>query len=237
MADSLAARGLDRRRIAIINNSPLPIDGMAGELPPLLANGSPLPQFLFAGNLGDFQSLDLLVAAARHLALKRKFRLVFLGSGAARLRLMAAAGDELDRTIHFLPYVSPETALAAMRRSDFGIVSLAPDVYRFAYPSKSMTYLSAGCPLVAVVEPESELARTVTKRGLGYVAAGQSAPAIASVIEQACDERDCWTPERRRHLVAACDELFGERQMLDRWMRLMEEAARQPAAYPRAQAA
>jgi glycosyltransferase involved in cell wall biosynthesis len=237
MADSLAARGLDRRQMAVINNSPLPVEKTAGELPPLLADGDQRPQFLFAGNVGGFQALDLVVEAARQLARRREFRLVFLGAGVAKARLTAAAGDQLGRTIHFLPHVAPETAVAAMRRADFGIVSLAPEAYRYAYPSKSMTYLAAGCPVVAVVEPASQLARTVRERQLGYVAAEHSATAIAQVMERACDERHQWTADRRRELTAACNELFGEKQMLDEWMQLLEELACRPACVRHARAA
>ena len=202
-----------------------------------MADGDRRPLFLFAGNLGDFQALDLVVEAARLLARRREFRLVFLGAGVAKARLIAAAGDQLDRTIHFLPYAAPETAVAAMRRADFGIVSLAPDVYRYAYPSKSMTYLAAGSPLVAIVEPASELARTVLERRLGYVAAEHSAAAIAQAMEQACDRRHQWTPDRRRDLMAACHELLGEKRMLDQWMQLLEGLAGLPACVRHARAA
>jgi glycosyltransferase involved in cell wall biosynthesis len=221
MADALAKRGLDRRQIAVINNSPLPLTGDVCAAPGLLADGDPRPTFLFAGNLGEFQALDALVEAARQLARRRDFRLVFLGAGAARSRLVAAAGDQLDRTIYFLPHASPEAAVAAMRRADYGIVSLAPQVYRYAYPSKSMTYLSAGCPLVTVVEPASELARTVVRYELGYVAASHSPAAIVAALHQACDERYRWTAARRGALAAACESLFGEQRMLEQWMALI----------------
>jgi hypothetical protein len=124
-----------------------------------------------------------------------------------------------------------------MRRADFGIVSLAPDVYRYAYPSKSMTYLWAGCPVIAVVEPASELARTVRDRRLGYVATEHSVEAVAQAMERACDQRHQWTAERRRDVAAACDELFGEGLMLDRWMQLFDELAGQPARVRHARAA
>ena len=145
--------------------------------------------------------------------------------------LVALAGDLLGRRIIFLPQQSVETALAAMRVCDFGVVSLLPNVYRFAYPSKSMMYLSAGCPLVAMVEPESELARTVEKHGLGYVAASRSVADIAEVMTGAVAERRRWTPDRRRAIAQTCEQLFGESRMLSAWDELLSPT---PTALQRA---
>ena len=50
--------------------------------------------------------------------------------------------------------------------ADLGVVSLRPGVISSAYPSKTMTYLRHGCPILAFVEPESELA-TMVVGGIG----------------------------------------------------------------------
>ncbi len=232
MAEALVERGVDRRQIEIINNCPLPTDRMADAPLPGPLHQSATPKFLFAGNLGDFQSLDLVISAAKLLAARRLFHVVFLGAGAERERLVALAGDQLDRCIFFLPHVAPEVAVAAMGAADFGIVSLAPQVYRYAYPSKTMTYLAAGCPLVAVVEPESELAQMVTRESLGYVAAAHTPEAIAEALDRACAERDHWTADRRGALAARCSALFGQERMLAEWMRVLDSLSNYPISGP-----
>jgi glycosyltransferase involved in cell wall biosynthesis len=223
MADALEARGLSTANVSIINNPPLEIDPAARpSLPPPLDEPVDCVRFLFAGNIGRFQGLERLVAAARLVAGRVPFQLIFMGEGIARRELVALAGDVLGRRIIFLPHQSLETAIAAMRVCDFGVVSLSANVYRFAYPSKSIMYLSAGCPLLALVEPESELAKTIERYGLGYVAASRSVAHIAETILKAVAGRGKWTPDRRRQIEQICRELYDQKRMLTAWDRLVE---------------
>jgi glycosyltransferase involved in cell wall biosynthesis len=222
MLDSLTRRGLSTANVSIINNSPL-VTGSAVRptLPPPLDESTGAVRFLFAGNLGRFQGLERLVAAARLVAESANIQLIFIGEGDAKSMLVTQAGDLLNRRIVFVPQQPVETALAAMRRCDYGIVSLLADVYRYAYPSKTMMYLSAGCPLLAVIEPESELARTVARHGFGYTAPSVSVADIADTMRRAVEERERWTIERRTAIAQTCEHLFGERRMLAAWDKLL----------------
>ncbi len=230
MADALKARGLPTTNVSVINNPPLEIDTAARPaLPPPLDEPVDCARFLFAGNIGRFQGLERLVAAARLVAGRVPFQLIFMGEGVARRELVALAGDLLGRRIIFLPHQSLETALAAMRVCDFGVVSLSANVYRFAYPSKSIMYLSAGCPLLALVEPESELATTIERYGLGYVAASRSVAHIAETILKAVAGRGKWTADRRRQIEQVCRELYDQKRMLAAWDRLIADGTAGPS--------
>ncbi|HEX2474585.1 MAG TPA: glycosyltransferase family 4 protein, partial [Lacipirellulaceae bacterium] len=105
MADALEARGLSTANVSIINNPPLEIDAtVRPALPPPLDEPMDCARFLFAGNIGRFQGLERLVAAARLVAGRVPFQLVFMGEGVARRELVALAGDLLGRRIIFLPH-------------------------------------------------------------------------------------------------------------------------------------
>lgn len=223
MAQTLEMRGVRAENISIVNNPPLAVDSTVRPLiPPPLDDCVDAVRLLFAGNLGRFQGLERLVAAARLVAGRVPFQLILMGEGIARRELVALAGDLLGRRIIFVPHQSVETALAAMRLCDYGVVSLMPNVYRFAYPSKSMMYWSAGSPVVALVEPESELAQSIARHNLGYVAATQSVSGIADVIVKAIAERTRWTAGDRRRIEQTCSELFGVGRMLTDWDRLLD---------------
>jgi glycosyltransferase involved in cell wall biosynthesis len=239
MVASLAARGHVAKNVSVVNNPPLAIDRFEQRRHSLpLTEAGESVRFLFAGNLGRFQGLERLVAAARLIAGHVRFQLMFMGEGAAKRELVALAGDLLGRRIVFLPQQSVETAVAAMRACDYGIVSLLANVYRFAYPSKSIMYLSVGCPVIALVERESELARTIERHGLGYVACSRSVSDIAEIMTVAVAERRRWTASRRREIEQTCQELFGEEQMLDAWTHLISSEVpftkADPAPTPRA---
>jgi hypothetical protein len=84
-----------------------------------------------------------------------------------------------------------------------------------------MSYLAAGCPLVSVVEPKSELARTIAHYDLGYVPEARSVTSIAETIVKAVAERGRWSPAERRRIEHTCQELFGQDQMLVSWDRVI----------------
>jgi glycosyltransferase involved in cell wall biosynthesis len=138
------------------------------------------------------------------------------------------AGEELGRSIEFHGHVATAAAFAAMQAADFGVVSLHREVFRYAFPSKTMTYLAAGCPVLAVVEPESELARVVKGEELGYVAGNDAIDAIAEAMHHACDQRAAWTAERRRQLQRRGVQLFGQGRMLAAWSMLLKELSPAP---------
>ncbi len=234
MADTLVARGVPAERISIINNPPLAVDANARPiLPPPLDGRADTVRFLFAGNLGRFQGLERLVAAARLVAGRVPFQLIFMGEGSAKRELVALAGELVGRRIVFVPQQSVETAHAAMRVCDYGVVSLLADVYRFAYPSKSMMYWSAGCPVLALVESQSELAQTIEQHDLGYVAETRSVSGIAETILKAVIERGRWTPERRRQIANTCDALYGLERMLSAWDEVIAGSFIEPAVATR----
>jgi glycosyltransferase involved in cell wall biosynthesis len=222
MADEILARGLTLDNVSIINNPPLAADAIARpKLPPPLDDRIDTVRFLFAGNLGRFQGLERLVAAARLIAGRVPFQLIFMGEGSAKRELTALAGELLGSRIVFVPQQPLGTALAAMRVCDYGVVSLMPNVYRFAYPSKSMTYLSAGCPIVALVEQQSELAETIKNHQLGYVAPSRSVTEIAETLVKAVAEAPAWNVERRWRIENTCADLFGTKRMLAEWDRIL----------------
>jgi colanic acid biosynthesis glycosyl transferase WcaI len=126
---------------------------------------------IFTGNLGRFQRLDVVVAAvlSDHPGMDR-VRLVLMGEGAAKdglARQVASAPERTRERVVLLPHGSSAQARALMRAADWGLVSLAPDVIRYAYPSKTATYLSEGLPVLAAVESDSSLVRDVEAWGAG----------------------------------------------------------------------
>jgi glycosyltransferase involved in cell wall biosynthesis len=158
-------------KVVVLNNFELPSFDEEQHSEPL----APAPNRLriaFTGNVGRFQGLDMIARAllAPDEALSG-VQLVIMGEGAAKADLEAMAAttaphDGTDRVV-FLPHGSPAAARALLRTSDLGLVSLAPGVIDFAYPSKTATYLSEGLPLLVGAERASDLVDLVESNGIG----------------------------------------------------------------------
>lgn len=186
MADTLAARGLGQLPLHVINNFELDSFGQAEPPPPALRKAAGKKRVIFAGNLGRFQSLPLLAeGVARLFDSRPELELFFLGDGAALAELKARWGGHPQ--VGFGPFLPFAQARELIAEADVGLVSLLPAVYRVAYPSKVATYLSLGVPVLALVEPESALARDLAAKAHGRVPAEPTADAIAQCLSDLLD--------------------------------------------------
>lgn len=159
---------------------------------------------MYAGNIGFSQSLDLVIAAAQHLAHDPDVVFVINGGGSARPALeRAAAGLANVRFVDMQPRARlPEVAAAA----DLHVVPLRAGLARSSVPSKLYTILAAGRPVVASVDPGTEVARTVDAAGAGIAVAPEDPEAFTKAIAR---------------LVAAPDDArrmgASGRRFVERW--------------------
>jgi glycosyltransferase involved in cell wall biosynthesis len=93
-----------------------------------------------------------------------------------------------------------------------GLVSLSGGVIRYAYPSKVMTYLDAGLPLLAIVEPDSELARMIVEEDIGFVCAPGATAQLTQLLREV-------RVKSRETLRARCQALAVERFSRERALR------------------
>jgi len=192
MKKSLCARGVESN-VHIINNFPVPDDISAEEV---VADGAFRKhpdkfRILFAGNIGRFQGLDCMPEAMGLLVDYPDIELVFLGDGKRKQYIKEKTQRlGLSDQVVFIDHVSASVARSLMRDANFGLVSLSDDIYRYAFPSKMVTYLENGCPLLVVMEPDSELAKTVTLERIGFCASSKSAEDIAGLFITAYKESE-----------------------------------------------
>jgi colanic acid biosynthesis glycosyl transferase WcaI len=120
---------------------------------------------MYAGNVGMSQALDLVLDAATELAVEDDVVFVVNGGGAARPDLeRRAAGMSNVRFIDMQPKARLPAVLAA---ADVHVVPLKRGLAWSSVPSKLYSILAAGRPIVASVDPGTEVARTVERAGAG----------------------------------------------------------------------
>ncbi len=143
---------------------------------------------MYAGNVGFSQSLDLVLAAAAHLAHDPDVVFVINGGGSARPGLEAAAtGLPNVRFVDMAPKSRlPEVVAAA----DVHVVPLKAGLARSSVPSKLYTILAAGRPVVASVDPGTEVARTVETAGAGLAVPPDDAEAFSKAVARLVQSPD-----------------------------------------------
>ncbi len=206
-------------RIVVLNNFDLPEYGAETADVPLEVSEE-LMTVVFTGNLGRFQRLDVIVAAvlSDHPGMDR-VRLVLMGEGAAKdglARQVAAAPEQSRGRVDLLPHGSSAQARALMRVADWGLVSLSPDVIRYAYPSKTATYLSEGLPVLAAVEADSSLVRDVETWGVGTRLPLDSAEVAARALSDLAGGDD-QASQRRAQARSVWRREFAVEGRLEQW--------------------
>lgn len=220
MRTSLKSRGHSLPQIRIVNNCAPTAYEDACQSPPELWRSDAV-KLLFAGNLGAYQAIPELIeaiTASRHQA---QIGLTFMGTGSLEATVRAAVDWQTIRHVERQP---APVANAAMLEANYGIVSLAPGVIRYAYPSKTLAYLAAGLPLLVVAEHDCELSRIVMRHRLGIVASDTTPLGIAQAFDEAVQRKPEWTLERRAAIAAFYQQKFDASRMLSAWSRLIREA-------------
>ena len=208
--------------IQVINNFSMPFHGVPLCLAPELIKPAGIFRVIFAGNIGRFQGLEVFVDAMRKLINRTSIELIFVGEGAALSELKKCAYGL--KNIKFFPHQSVKTAKKMIADADLGIVSLVKGIYQFAYPSKTMTYLDEGCPLLVSVERESELADFVESSNVGVLCTPGCSQSIADAIYMTYSDK---TRYRRMKVAAkqAGDKMFSEQAVMEKWVSLVNSVA------------
>jgi colanic acid biosynthesis glycosyl transferase WcaI len=129
-------------------------------------NGTDPARILYMGNMGFSQNLPALVEAFEcSSALGDDVRLILAGAG----ELARAVAAEVRSERVEMPGLLLEELEREMARATIGLVPQRPDVDEFNLPSKLMNLMSRGVPVLASVNPRSEVARIVRESGAGWV--------------------------------------------------------------------
>ena len=209
-------------KIHVINNFDLPDYAELKNVAVILPKADGKFRVLFAGNVGRYQSLDTVLATAERLRDHRKIEFVIVGDGAAKTSLQALAEDKglLNKSVFFVPHQSVAVAKLMIAEADLALVSLAPEVIKYAYPSKTMTYLAIGSPLAVIVELDSELAKTVQQEKLGIAVGPGETEKLADAIVQLSERADDLAGMRARCLAYSQANSTPE-VLLQNWDRLL----------------
>lgn len=223
MVNTLCDRGLEDANFSVINNFIIDKLDPEVEVPDELLRSADKFRIVFAGNMGRFQNLPNLMDAAKSFADNEQIEFCFIGGGAMTERLRERAGECLGKTIHFYPFQPLPIVLKLLADAQLAIVSLSPGVIHTAYPSKTMSYLEAGCRILAVLERETELATLVRDENLGTVCEDTSVDGIRAAIQKEFDQGIAHANEGRSELRTKGEKHFGQQAILRRWVDLLAQ--------------
>jgi glycosyltransferase involved in cell wall biosynthesis len=158
-------------RIEVLHNWLSP-PGETFDEAPSLAHLQGRINFVYAGNMGVAQDMDGFVTLARRMRDRDDVGFVFVGRGSEAARLKDAAKGQPNLLV--LDEIEPSVLPALLARCHVGIVALHPAHGTHNIPGKLLTYLHAGLPVLARVNPNNDLVSLVEDEGVGLVVPGDS---------------------------------------------------------------
>lgn len=174
---------------------------------------------LHAGNLGFYGAWETLVAAARELA-DDGIGLVFVGDGAQRAQIEAVAAH--CKNVRFLPFFPPSKISSVLTAPDAHVVTVKRGLEGVIVPSKVYGILSAGKPIVAVANPETDVAKIGEQRGFAVSADPDDVSQVAHAVRQIF--RNPETLRRMGHAARAAANDYDRVSELRKFVRIIEEA-------------
>ena len=145
--------------------------------------------FVYGGNLGRPQNVPFVIECIKRQNEPRAFFLV-VGAGTEYARLSRFANEDAPgnfKLLSYLPKKDYETLVAAC---DVGMIFLD---HRFTipnFPSRLLSYMKAKTPVLAVVDPNTDVGTTVVQGGFGWSCNSSNADEFANIVRKIVEITD-----------------------------------------------
>jgi len=134
------------------------------------------------GNQGIKHGLAVVLDAAQNFRDDPSILFLLVGNGAARKAMEQRAHELSLANVRFMPLLDTVDFRGLLAASDICLVTQRKAVSDIVFPSKVVTYLAAGCPVIASVNGASEVANAIRESGAGLVVEPENPAALRDAI-------------------------------------------------------
>ena len=161
--------------------------------------------FVYAGNMGVAQGMDILLDLADRLRERSDLGFLFVGRGSDASRLQASAvARRLDNVV-FHEELEPWEIPGLFAQCHIGLVALDPRHKTHNIPGKFLTYMQAGLPVLARINPGNDLADLIDREGVGRVCTDDSVITLQRLALELVEDQA--SPETT---AVRCRDLFAK---------------------------
>lgn len=144
--------------------------------------------FVYAGNMGVAQGMGILIDLAERLRSRDDIGFLFVGRGSdAQLLRDEAIRRELGNVV-FYDEIEPEEIPGLYAQCHAGIVALDPRHKTHNVPGKFLTYMQAGLPVLASINPGNDLIHIIEGERVGGVCTDHSVESLERLVGRLVDE-------------------------------------------------
>ena len=153
--------------------------------------------FLYSGNLGASHELTGLLEAAKALEKDKDIGFLIVGDGLGRSVIEDTVQNRGLHNVTLAPRQPWSVLPQLLATGEVAIVSQSPGTSHLSVPSKTYSAMAAGSAILALTEPNSDLAHTVESHRVGLVRHPQDRKGIISAIRELASDRVALADMRR----------------------------------------
>ena len=145
--------------------------------------------FVYAGNMGRAQDVGPFLELANRWREREDVGFLFVGRGSEVPKLKGRAfGERLDN-VEFFDEIAPSEVPGLLSQCHVGMLALDPRHKTHNIPGKFLTYLRAGLPILARINPGNDLEAIIREEGLGRVSTDSSVDNLEALARELLDNR------------------------------------------------
>jgi colanic acid biosynthesis glycosyl transferase WcaI len=143
---------------------------------------------MHAGNMGEKQGLEVVLAAAEQLRGRADIKFAMIGAGAAKERLQRAVEERRLNNLRFFPLQPLNRLPLMLAAGDIHLVVQRREAADLVMPSKLTNILAAGRASIATVDPDTAVYDVLNGHSCGVTPPPESATELtASIVALAGD--------------------------------------------------
>lgn len=186
---------IPREKMEVCPNCIEPSDisqAIGGEEKAALRRKYGIPQdakvFVYGGNLGRPQGVDFIIECLKALENIKGIFILIVGSGTEYGKLESAIKDNGLVNVRLVAYVPKKEYDFLLQVCHVGLLFLDFHFTIPNFPSRLLSYMDAGLPVLAIVDGSTDVGETVRLGGFGWECRSDN---ISGVVEKVEYIRDC----------------------------------------------
>lgn len=201
--------GKSGRRLEVLQNWLAPVQDTGCSINIGQTNLAGRRIFVYAGNMGAAQSMDMVLSLAERLRDRADVGFVFVGRGSDVPRLREIAASKSLPNVLFYDEIDPQEVPGLLAQCHVGLVMLDPRHKTHNVPGKFLTYMQAGLPVLARINAGNDLIDLIAREQVGRAYVGDSVEAFGDLGIELVNAPDREGMARRARALS--EDLYSSR--------------------------
>ena len=176
----------------------------------------------FTGNIGEAQNFDLVLKVIQQLKNRHNIHFTIVGSGRNELSIAQKSRHMKLTNITFVKQVSVKKIKTYFKFADALLLSLSPGkIISSTIPGKFQTYLSAGKPIIGLIDGETK--NIINSYNLGFASESQNAIFWRKKIIEIVNLSKLQREKIKKNAMHLCNKVFNKNKILNLLNRYLKD--------------